>query len=191
MYGHTFINNFTGAPFKIAPPEGPENGIKHILVEGYIDKRLDRRELDSNFFNVSIAGVEDFIYRNMVDGRPGTVLDKYLLKKGGAGTEFSVPRIYSTLRARLQADIDAYYAKKADYDRRYDEKIRVANACKPLDFRCSATDGSNQWSGGKGSLGPMILAKSCSTYKQVFMQQVGEVPCHKDLCETPSRAPIQ
>ena len=139
MYGHTFINNFTGAPFKITPPEGPENGIKHILVEGYIDKRLDKRELDSNFFNVSIAGVEDFIYHNMVDARPGTMLDKNLLKKGGAGTEFSLPRIYSTLRARLQADIDAYYAKKADYDRRYIQKIRAANDCKPFNFRCSAT----------------------------------------------------
>jgi hypothetical protein len=41
-------------------------------------------------------------------------------------------------------------------------------------------DGSNQWFGGKGRLDskqPMILAKSCSTYKQVFMQQAGEVPC--------------
>lgn len=139
MYGHTFINNFTGAPFKITPPEGPENGIKHILVEGYIDKRLDKRELDSNFFNVSIAGVENFIYEKMVDAKPGTPLDTFLLKKGGGGTEFSVPRIYSTLRARLQADIDAYYAKKADYDRRYDQKIQAANACKPLNFRCSAT----------------------------------------------------
>jgi hypothetical protein len=41
-------------------------------------------------------------------------------------------------------------------------------------------DGSNQWFGGKNPLDskrPMILAKSCSTYKQVFMQQAGEVPC--------------
>jgi hypothetical protein len=41
-------------------------------------------------------------------------------------------------------------------------------------------DGSNQWFGGKGPLDskrPMILAKSCSTYKQVFMQQAGEVLC--------------
>jgi len=52
------------------------------------------------------------------------------LREGGEGTEFSVPRIYSTLRASLQRDIDAYYAKKADYDRRYDN-------CKPLDFSCS------------------------------------------------------
>jgi len=139
MYGHTFINNFSGAPFKITPPEGPENGVKHILLEGYIDKRLNKTELDSNFFNASIAGVEDFIYRNMVDAKPGTPLDTYLLKKGGGGTQFSVPRIYSTLRARLQADIDAYYAKKAEYDRRYDDKIRAANACRPLDFSCSAT----------------------------------------------------
>jgi hypothetical protein len=128
MYGHTFINNFTGAPFTITPPEGPENAIKHILVEGYIDKRLDKQELDSNFFNASITGVDDFIYRNMVDAKPGTRLDTSLLKKEGGGTEFSVPRIYSTVRARLQADIDAYYAKKADYDRRYDEKIREANS---------------------------------------------------------------
>ncbi len=139
MYGHTFINNFTGAPFKITPPEGPENGVKHILLEGYIDKRLNKTELDSNFFNASIAGVEDFIYRNMVDAKPGTPLDTYLLKKGGGGTQFSVPRIYSTLRARLQADIDAYYAKKADFDSRYDQKIKAANACKLLDFSCSAT----------------------------------------------------
>jgi hypothetical protein len=139
MYGHTFINNFSGAPFKLTPPEGPENGVKHVLLEGYIDKRLKKTELDSNFFNVSIAGVEDFIYRNMVDAKPGTALDTFLLKKGGGGTEFSVPRIYSTLRARLQADIDAYYAAKADYDRRYDEKIRAAKACKPFDFKCSAT----------------------------------------------------
>jgi len=140
MYGHTFINNFSGAPFDITQPNGVENAIKHILVEGYIDKRLDKRELDSsNFFNVSIAGVENFIYEKMVDAKPGTPLDTYLLKKGGGGTQFSVPRIYSTLRARLETDINAYYAKKAEFDRRYDEKIKAANACKLLDFSCSAT----------------------------------------------------
>ncbi|MBW4457356.1 MAG: hypothetical protein KME55_34470 [Nostoc indistinguendum CM1-VF10] len=66
----------------------------------------------------------------MVDARPGTSLDSQLLRAGGNGTEFSIPRIYSTLRANLQRDIDAYYAKKADYDRR-------ANACRLLDFSCS------------------------------------------------------
>jgi hypothetical protein len=138
MYGHTFINNFSGGRFAIEPPKGPENAIKHILVEGYVDKRLNKPELDSNFFNASIAGVENFIYRNMIDAKPGSYLDTQLLKSGIKATKLSVPRIYSTLRANLQRDIDAYYAKKADYDRRYDEKIRAAKACKPLDFRCSA-----------------------------------------------------
>lgn len=138
MYGHTFINNFSGAPFDIEKPGGVENAVKHILLEGYIDKRLDKRELDSNFFNASIAGVEDFIYNNMIDARPGTPLDTYLLKKGVKATRFSVPRIYSTLRTRLEGDINAYYAKKEDYNRRYDEKIRAANDCGRWDWKCSA-----------------------------------------------------
>ncbi|WP_181256590.1 hypothetical protein [Merismopedia glauca] len=135
MYGHTFINNFTGGHFVIAPPD---NAIKHILVEGYVDKRLNRQELDSNFFNASIAGVEDFIYRNMVDAKPGSYLDTTLLRRGGGGTQFSIPRIYSTLRATLQRDIDTYYATKANYDRRYNDKIRAAQNCGTFDFSCSA-----------------------------------------------------
>jgi hypothetical protein len=167
------INNFTGAPFKITPPEGPENGIKHVLLEGYIDKRLDKQELDSNFFNASIAGVEDFIYRNMVDAKPGTPLDTYLLKKGGGGTEFSVPRIYSTLRARLQADIDAYYAKKAEYDRRYDEKIRAANACRPLDFSCSATALRAQAVAIQVEKGAYVTANALIvTYKEYWREDI-------------------
>jgi len=173
MYGHTFINNFSGAPFEIAPPEGPENAIKHILLEGYIDKRLDQRELDSNFFNASIAGVEDFIYRNMVDAKPGTPLDTYLLKKGGGGTQFSVPRIYSTLRARLQGDINAYYAKKEDYNRRYDEKIRAANACKPFNFRCSATVLRAQALAIQVEKGAYVVAKGLIvTYKEYWIADI-------------------
>jgi len=130
MYGHTFVNNFSGGSFAITPPAGPTNAVKHIVVEGYVDKRIDASALDANFFDASINGVDDFIYQNMVDARPGTFLDSQLLRAGGNGTDFSIPRIYSTLRANLQGDIDAYYATKADYDRR-------ANACRPLNFRCS------------------------------------------------------
>jgi hypothetical protein len=130
MYGHTFVNNFSGGSFAITPPAGPANAVKHIVVEGYTDKRVDSRALDANFFNASIDGVSDFIYQNMIDARPGTFLDSQLLRPGGGGTDFSIPRIYSTLRANLQRDISAYYAKKADYDRR-------ADACKTWDFTCS------------------------------------------------------
>lgn len=130
MFGHTFVNNFSGGSFAITPPAGPANAVKHIVVEGYTDKRVDGRAMDANFFNVSIDGVHDFIYKNLIDARPGTALDGQLLRAGAAGTTFSIPRIYSTMRTNLQRDIDAYYARKADFDRR-------ANACKPLDFSCS------------------------------------------------------
>lgn len=132
MFGHTFVNNFSGGSFAIVPPQGPANAVKHIVVEGYTDKRADARTMDSNFFDVSINGVNDFIYQNMIDARPGSFLDQQLLRAGGTGTDFSIPRIYSTMRAGLQRDIDAYYNKKADYDRR-------AAACKTFDFSCSRT----------------------------------------------------
>ena len=129
MYGHTFVNNFTGGPFTFEPPD---NAIKHILLEGYVDKRAPIPK-----YEASIAKVEDFIYRNMIDAKPGTVLDSKLLTKGGEGTKLSIPRIYSTLRANLQKDIDQYNAQIASFDRRIDAKLSAAANCKPLDFTCS------------------------------------------------------
>jgi len=125
MYGHTFINNFSGGSFAITPPAGPENAIKHIVLEGYVDKRLDQRALSSDFFNASINGVDNFIYKSMIDARPGTFLDSQLLRQGGGGTDLSVPRIYSTLRKNLEADIT--------------KSRRAADACSWWDPTCSAT----------------------------------------------------
>lgn len=65
MYGHTFINNFTGGAFTFEPPD---NAKKHILLESYIGKRVS-----DPTFSASITGVEDFIYEKMVDARPGDV----------------------------------------------------------------------------------------------------------------------
>lgn len=175
MYGHTFINNFSGAAFTITPPDGPLNAIKHIVVEGYVDKRLDQRELNSDFFNASIAGVEDFIYHNMIDAKPGSYLDAQLLKQGGGGTQFSVPRIYSTLRANLQRDIDAYYAKKADYDRRYNEKIQAAQACGTWDFSCSATALYAQALAIQAEKGAYVAANALIvTYKEYWRADIDD-----------------
>jgi hypothetical protein len=54
MFGHTFVNNFTDGDFAILPPDGPENAIKHVILEGYVDKRLDKSALDANFFAASV-----------------------------------------------------------------------------------------------------------------------------------------
>ena len=116
MYGHTFINNFTGGAFTFKPPE---NAKKHILLESYVGKRVP-----DPTFSASIAGVEDLIYQKMVDARPGTYLDKELLIKDGVGTDASIPRVYSTLRAELEADVVKLTAD--------------AKKCKPWDLKCSA-----------------------------------------------------
>jgi hypothetical protein len=131
MYGHTFVNKFTGGAFTPTPPS---NAIKHVLLESYIDKLMPRPN-----FSASIEGVKDFIYQKMIDAKPGSDLDKKYLREGGKGTESSVPRLYSTLRYKLQQNIDSYYKRKSEYDRRYDEKIKAAEDCEPLDFSCSAT----------------------------------------------------
>lgn len=127
MYGHTFINNFAGGPFAFNPPS---NATKHVLLEGYIDKRLPKQELGGDFFGASISGLDWLIYKFMVDARPGTVLDKTLLRKGAAGTTYSIPRIFSTVRANLQRDINKYRSTVKNYDK----KIK---ACKLTDFSCS------------------------------------------------------
>jgi hypothetical protein len=131
MYGHTFVNKFTEKAFTFTPPS---NAIKHVLLESYIDKLVPRPE-----FNASIEGLKDFIYQKMIYASPGSDLDRKYLRAGGKGTEASIPRIYSTLRARLQQNIDSYYKRKSEYDRQYDEKIEAAKDCEPLDFSCSAT----------------------------------------------------
>ena len=127
MYGHTFINNFAGGPFAFSPPS---NATKHAPLEGYIDKRLPKKELGGDFFGASISGLDWLIYKFMVDARPGTVLDKTLLRKGAAGTTYSIPRIFSTVRTNLQRDINKY----RNTVKNYDKKIK---ACKLTDFSCS------------------------------------------------------
>jgi hypothetical protein len=128
MYGHTFINYFTGGPFTMNPPT---NAIKHIVLEGYIDKRLPGNALSGSFWDTSINGIDAKIYSTMVDARPGTRLDG-ILRSGSPGGTYSVPRIFSTLRADLDRDITEYYRYKADLQRQIDN-------CGLFDFNCSKT----------------------------------------------------
>lgn len=54
----------------------------------------------------SIAGVEGFIYEELTYARPGSVLERSLMK--GEGTTRSIPFVFSTLRNGLQAQVEAY-----------------------------------------------------------------------------------
>lgn len=142
MYAHTFINYFTGAPFTILPPEGPENAIKHNLLEGYIDKRLDANGFGDNFFVTSISNVEDdntdFIYRTMIDARPGTVLGDELLPEDSDNALYSIPRIFSTIRAELQEDIEGYDCEWYEVDCLLEEEYKK-------EWRKDIDEGLRKW----------------------------------------------
>lgn len=137
LFGHTFVNNYTGGPFSIGP-----NAVRHVVLEGYIGKRTPNitdiygQPVTENSFSID-QGVREFIYQNMVNATPGSVLLNQLM--GGGGTTASVPYIYSGLRAGLQRDIDNYYAALREFDRRSAEKVRAAENCGTWDFSCSAT----------------------------------------------------
>ena len=133
MYGHTFINHFTGGSFAIEPPNGPENAIKHIVLEGYIDKRVPAPTYD-----VSIDGVQNFIYNSMINATPGSYLNDHLLRREPSSTDLSVPRLYSTLRAELE-DYSKGFSDRLDYfNGRIDDKLKAADDCKWWDTSCSA-----------------------------------------------------
>lgn len=135
MYGHTFVNHFTGGEFDIGI-----NAVRHVILEGYVGKRTpeirDIRNRVVNENSISITGVTNFIYQKMVDARPSSILNRQLIV--GENSRLSVPKIYSNLRAELQRDVQDYYARKREYDQRIAERERAARNCRLLDFSCSA-----------------------------------------------------
>ena len=127
IYGHTFINHFTGDAFHFMPK--PENAIKHIVLEGYVGLKTPAPNYDARIDE----GVAEFIHRNMVDAKAGSPLEGALLK--GENVRLSPPAIFCGLRRALQADITAYYDKKADYDR----KIDAGNILDKIKFKAEKT----------------------------------------------------
>ena len=103
MYGHTYVNYFTGGAFHFKP--NPQNAIKHIVLEGYIASKTP-----DPTFDASIAGISNFVHRNMVKGGPDSVITKTLLV--GENADRSIPYIFSRLRNQLDAEIKNYYATK-------------------------------------------------------------------------------
>ncbi len=148
MFGHTLIDEYTEDKFTITPPT---NALKHLVLEGYIGKRTPNilkfdRPLGTPTSNVSdyvttadlsIDGVQDYIYRQMIDAKPGTPLHDPALNGSveglyeGPGTDFSVPFIFSKMRAGLQQEIDKYYNTKSEY-------ISKLKACKWYNMPCKA-----------------------------------------------------
>jgi hypothetical protein len=95
MYGHTFVNYFAGGAFALGP-----NAVRHILVEDYVARRMPVTPWPQR---IGIQGIEDFMYRNMVDGLHNDYLWDCLLVQGTA--QFSVPGLFSGLARKLDEDV--------------------------------------------------------------------------------------
>ncbi len=126
MFGHTFINYFTGSSFELG-----ENGLEHIVLEAYIGKRTP----NVRSYEISIEGIEDFIYNFMVKASPGSDLATYLLV--GNGSESSIPKIFSLLRNKLQKDIKEYDDRIDQFNNKINRLIKEAEDCAWNDFSCS------------------------------------------------------
>ncbi len=125
LYGHTFINNYAGGTFELG-----YNAVKHVVLEGYIDKRTPSPANQQ----YSIAGLESFMYDAMIDMRPDA--NRFSPPLFGPGSEFSVPGIFSALRLELERDVADYHNKVADYKRKIAENRRNADDCYEYNVVC-------------------------------------------------------
>lgn len=100
IFAHTFINDFSGGPFTVDPLT---NAQIHIILEGYVDKKLGEKKPDekAKASDISIDGVSDRIFKEMVLARKGSDLDR-LLPSTSSSTNMSLPRLFSTLRQILE-----------------------------------------------------------------------------------------
>lgn len=103
MFAHTYVNGFAGGPFELG-----YNGYRHLALEAYLGKRTPKLA----FYDVSIDGLEEFIYDNLVDARymhtyvdgrwqPAPMWGAYV----GPNTNTSLPVQFSNLRDRLTVDV--------------------------------------------------------------------------------------
>ncbi len=127
LFGHTFINNYAGGSFALG-----ENALKHIVLESYIDKRTPVAGPD--FFDISIEGVEDFLYRQLVVGPlipPGSAGDiaahpKYLFN-------YSPPRLFLNLAGFVRAIRDACQVDIDAKSKAINDALAEANRVKSSD----------------------------------------------------------
>lgn len=135
LYGHAFINNYAGGVFEFLPPY-TSTAIKHVVMEGYIDKRLAK----INNYNVNISStVKDFIYTTLIKSPRGSHLHDTLLNVD-MKRYVSFVKYFSEIRAKLQDDINNSPVKIAEYDAKYNEYIKAASDCAWYDLNCSATE---------------------------------------------------
>jgi hypothetical protein len=130
MFGHSYVNKFAGGPFVPV-----RNALRHMAFESYIDKRTPDTT-PPDFYTTSIAGLEDFIYENMLAKTDLTGIADFR-NRDFRKEDVAPVRFFNGLADWLQTFIDWYNNSLLDYQRQYNAKIQAAKACKSYDPRCS------------------------------------------------------
>ena len=132
MYGHSYVNEFAGGSWQFN-----NNAARHMLLESYIDRRTPDDSL--GFYNISITGVEDMIYDEMLGpNNVGGVAD--LLGDGDLTKEdLTFGRLFGGVRLILTNRINTYNTTVTDYTNHSNRHLAAAAACGMFDFSCSAT----------------------------------------------------
>lgn len=104
MFGHSFVNYYAGGDFNTTST----NFVRHLVLEGYIGQHCPKPASTVT----SIAGIENFIYKTLIDARAGTFLSQRLYR--GEEVIKSVPYIFSKVRDNISREIDDYERRKDD-----------------------------------------------------------------------------
>jgi hypothetical protein len=129
MYGHTFINYFAGGAFDFT-----DNALQHVIIEGYVDKLIPSDET-SDFYDISIDKVQNFIYDVLVIQMPGkTIWDKIFQTKANG---LSIPRFFNGVRTLPAGILATFDNMDTAYDTWADAAWSAAKACALSDRTCS------------------------------------------------------
>ncbi len=127
LYGHPFVNHYSGGPFQLG-----ENALKHIVLESYIDKRTPQPQ--SDFYNFSITGVEDFIYRQLVVSDLIPPTDALSIATQTTQIfNYAPPRIFKSLQQMVTLMQAALKSERTMLAGERNDKLRQARACATSD----------------------------------------------------------
>ena len=131
MFGHSYVNYYAGGDFNTAST----NFARHLVLEGYIGQHCPKPPSTVT----SIAGIENFIYKTLIDARAGTFLSQRLYK--GDEVAKSIPYIFSKIRDNISREI-------SDYERRKDDAkvaLKAPVIAYLVEWRKDIDDGLEAW----------------------------------------------
>lgn len=124
VFGHAFINNYSGGVFDIGG-----NAAKHFIMEHYIDKRTPS-DID-DFFTISLKGVKGFVYEYMIRNPYKHLRGFDLDVSYDLGKKYTllVPRVFGALKNDVNVYVVAWKTLEANRKKEYDAAYTAWDGC--------------------------------------------------------------